>query len=114
MDEKTLLTVAASIITAIVAALVTVLLSERKKRREYKLQFQTQAVARTLLKNRRWRLRTFKTLKHHMAGFEDDELRKLLIQAGAIRFEDEAGVEVWGLVKRNQDRIDQEWGTARN
>ena len=112
--DKTLLTIIVSIATALLTAAVTVVLAERRMRREYKLQFQTQAIARSLLSHPKWRLRTFETLRHHLGGFEDDELRKVLIQAGAIRFEDAAGVEIWGLLKRNRDLLDAEWGTKGN
>jgi hypothetical protein len=38
-------------------------------------------------------------------GFSDDDLRQLLVRAGALRFEGSNGDELWGLRERNQDRL---------
>jgi hypothetical protein len=32
----------------------------------------------------KWRLRSFDVIKFHLGGFEDDDLRKMLVKAGAI------------------------------
>jgi len=34
-----------------------------------------------------------------------EELRRLLIRAGAVCFEGKDGVEMWGLRTRNEDRL---------
>src|SRR5690349_9570407 len=91
--------------TALVAAFVSFFVAERRVAREFKLQFKAEAVLRRLLKDKRWTLRTFNRLSYHVAGFEDDELRKLLVQSGAVRFTDGQGNEVWGLVERNKDLL---------
>ena len=62
--------------------------------------------ARNLLECTTWKRRTFDTLKYHLGGFEDDELRKILIRAGAIRFEED--VETWGLLERNKIELERE------
>ena len=109
---------ATTIMTAIITSLLTMgtglFLARKRMEREFKLQFQTETVIHQLLSHPRWRLRTFKTLKHHLGGFEDDELRKMLLQSGAIRFEDSEGIEVWGLLEKNHDLLDAEVGTASN
>jgi hypothetical protein len=46
-----------------------------------------------------------------VGGYEDDELRKLLIRAGAIRFEED--VETWGLISRNKSELDNETFTKK-
>src|SRR5688572_10257630 len=93
-----------TILTAVIASILTtmsgLLLAERRIKREYRLHFQAETVARKLLSDERWNLRTFDTLKRHLGGFEDDALRQILVQAGAIRFEDPNGLEVWGLLER--------------
>jgi hypothetical protein len=114
MDEKTLVTIVTSLVTALLTVAGAFALAERRIRREYRLKFQAQTIAHSLLSHPKWRLRTFATLKHHMGGFDDDALRQILIEAGAVRFYDQAGVEVWGLLKRNRDLIDREWGTKAN
>ncbi len=78
---------------------------ERKLRKEYQLQDSAERVATTLLQDSKWRLRSFKVIRHHLGGFEDNELRKLLVRAGAIRFKARGGEELWGLIERNKDRL---------
>ena len=48
---------------------------------------------------------TFAQIKRKFGGFEDDELRKILVGAGAERFKRRKdGPEMWGLTIRNQPR----------
>lgn len=89
-------------------------LAQQRIRREYLLQFRAETVAKALLSHRQWRLRTFATIKHHLGGFNDDELRRILVQAGAVRFVDAQGIEVWGLIDRNLELLEREIGTAHN
>lgn len=45
--------------------------------------------------------RTFKHLSTKIAGFEEDELRRLLVRSGAVRFhKKEDNEEMWCLVER--------------
>lgn len=45
-------------------------------------------------------MRSFKHLSTKIAGFEEDELRRLLVRAGAVRFHrNEDKEEMWCLVK---------------
>jgi hypothetical protein len=92
-------------IVSLVVALLTVVGTERKLRRDFRLEFAAEAVARRLLNDREWRLRSFEIIKHHLAGFSDDELRKVLVRAGAIHFESASGKELWGLLERNRHRL---------
>jgi hypothetical protein len=78
---------------------------ERKLQMEYKLQDSAQRVTHLLLAETQWPLRSFKVIRHHLAGFEDDELRRLLVRAGAIRFKSKSGEELWGLIDRNRHRL---------
>jgi hypothetical protein len=80
-------------------------LGEEKLRREYQLEFAAERVARALLEDARWEQRTFGTIKRHLGGFADDELRKLLVRAGAIRFSSKSGDEIWGLLDRNRAKL---------
>ena len=62
-------------------------------------------VARQLLETREAK-RTFTAIKARLGGFSDENLRQILVRAGAIRFErkkDEA--EMWGLLHRNPDEL---------
>ena len=99
---------------ALLGSGISVWLGRLRMNREFRLHFQAESVARSLLLHPKWRLRTFKTIKHHLAGFADDELRQILIRAGAVRFEDAEGIEIWGLLSRNRELLDKEYGTADN
>jgi hypothetical protein len=80
-------------------------LSEEKLRREYQLEFAAERVARALLEDARWEQRTFETIKRHLGGFADDDLRKLLVRSGAIRFYSVSSNEIWGLLDRNKEKL---------
>ena len=51
-------------------------------------------------------IRSFVTLKNYLGGFEDDELRKILVRAGAIRTFRDDGSEWWRLLSRMEEYID--------
>jgi hypothetical protein len=93
-----------ALVTAIVTALVTISISERKLRRDFGLEFAAERVAHELMQSK-WRLRSFDVIKFHLGGFEDDDLRKMLVKAGAIRFASKSGFELWGLLSRNRDLL---------
>jgi len=108
-----LTTVLTSIITAFGTAIITTLasflLQERRIKFEFaqmRTEFMAEQVARQLLEHERWQRRSFKAIKHRLGGFDDDELRKILVRAGAIRFEDRnTQEEFWGLIHRNRDAL---------
>ena len=57
---------------------------------------------RALLNHEDWKLRSFEAIKRRVKGFDDKELRQLLVRAGAVAFERGAdGEEMWGLRDRN-------------
>jgi hypothetical protein len=58
-----------------------------------------------LLESRKWEKRTFTEIRKRIGGFEDDELRKVLVRCGAIRFGDEGEAELWGLISRNKSGL---------
>jgi hypothetical protein len=59
-----------------------------------------------LLRHPQYRQRTFDTLRGRVRGFQDDELRKMLVAAGAVSFVRAAdGAELWGLIDRNQREL---------
>ena len=69
-------------------------------------ELSAERAALNLLECTPWKRRTFKALKYHLGGYDDDELRKLLIRAGALRFTDDQ--ETWGLLTRNQSELEEE------
>lgn len=103
-------TIVASMITAALTALATFLIQERRLRRDFELdrdrlrtEFMAEQVARKLLESEKWKKRSFKEIKKRLGGFEDDELRKILVRAGAVRFEGDD--ELWGLLSRNTNDL---------
>lgn len=98
-------TLLVSVVSGAIGGYGTYRVQERKLQREYQLQDSAERVARTLLSDQTWRLRSFRVIRHHLGGFEDNELRKILVRCGAIRFMSRSGQELWGLVERNSDRL---------
>ncbi len=70
-------------------------------------EFMAEQAAKSLLENDNWRKRSFVEIKKRLGGFEDDELRKILVRSGAVRFEvkDEGKTELWGLISKNQKEL---------
>jgi hypothetical protein len=98
-----------TIITAAVVAgitgLATFAIQERRLRADLRTEFMAEQVAKDLLESPDWRKRKFKEIQKRLGGFEDDELRKILVRAGAARFEKSDGTELWGLIQRNKDDV---------
>lgn len=49
--------------------------------------------------------RSFPMIRHHIGGFESNELRRLLVRAGAVRFMAQDGTEMWALWKNVSDQF---------
>lgn len=62
-------------------------------------------VAKDLLSNENWSKRSFDEIRKRLGGFEDDELRKILVRAGAVRFEGKDQQELWGLISKNESSL---------
>jgi hypothetical protein len=60
------------------------------------------AAVQELLRQSPYRMRSFEIIKYHLPGLQEDELRRILIQAGAIRWMTKSDQEVWGLLERNR------------
>jgi hypothetical protein len=97
-------------IVAIVTAIVTAGITARsqfknqqaKLREELKLEYSVETSIKQLLGNQGWELRSFAEIARHLRGFEDNELRRHLVRAGAIAFNRRKdGQEMWGLLERN-------------
>jgi hypothetical protein len=100
--EVALIAGSVSLVTAVLSALVTVFIAEKRVRRDFALDFAAERVARELMLHARWPWRSFRVIKHYLGGFDDDELRRILVRAGAIRHTSPKGVEVWCLLERNR------------
>jgi hypothetical protein len=98
-------TIVTSALTAIVTAVLTFFIQERKLRAELRTEFMAEQAARSLLENEKWEQRSFEEIKKRLGGFADDELRKILVRAGAVRFHGKEKKEFWGLISRNKHAL---------
>jgi hypothetical protein len=79
---------------------------EARLRTELRTEFMAEEAIRALLTHERWSLRSFDEIKRRVRGFSDDELRRLLVRAGAVAFDrQQTGEELWGLRERNLGRL---------
>src|SRR6185369_1965741 len=62
---------------------------------QHRTEFMAEETARHFLSHKSFTDRSFDTLRQHLGGFEDDELRKILVRAGAMRVFREDGSEWW-------------------
>jgi hypothetical protein len=68
-------TLIVSVVSGAIGGYGTYRNQERKLQKEYQLHDSAEHVARTLLSDVTWRLRSFKVIRHHLGGFEDNELQ---------------------------------------
>ena len=101
-----LVQVDAAIIAGVVSLCISLIIALVAIKRVVNLrpEFAPEGVAHAMLTDRKWPYRTFRVLKYHLGGFNDDELRKILVRAGGIRLT-AGGQEVWGLLSRNREYI---------
>jgi hypothetical protein len=76
-------------------------------REQHRTEFMAEETARALLSHKGFTDRSFETLRRHLGGFEDDELRKILVRAGAMRVYRDDGSEWWRLVSRQEEFIEK-------
>lgn len=98
-------TILTSILVALITSVATYAIQERKLKAELRTEFMAEQVAKKLLENPKWKMRDFDQIKKRLAGFDDNELRKILVRSGAVRFEGEDGKELWGLISKNEDSL---------
>ena len=79
----------------------------RMLQQQYKVEFMAEETARHFLNHKSFTDRSFDTLRNHLGGFSDDELRKILVRAGAIRVFREDGSEWWRLLSRMDEYIER-------
>jgi glutamate mutase epsilon subunit len=107
-------TILISSISALIGGLISFSLQYVKFKHEvkklnlsHKTDFMAETTAVHFLSHKSYTDRSFETLKQHLGGFNDDELRKILVRAGAIRvFRDgDESDEWWRLLSRNKEYI---------
>jgi hypothetical protein len=99
--------VVAALIAGAVAILGPVLVFKghrEKLRQERRMEDVAETAIILLLEHPRWKQRSFTQVSARLGGIHDDELRRLLVRAGAVRFMKD-GDEYWGLLDRNRDAL---------
>ena len=95
-----------TIIVAAFTGYTTFRVQERKLKQELKTEFMAEEAAKKLLSEDKWKQRSFLEISKRLGGFEEDELRKILVRAGAVRFEKSGSKEeLWGLISRNKNDL---------
>jgi hypothetical protein len=81
-------------------------LQEERLRTELRTEFMAEEAIHALLNHPRWTQRSFEEIKRRVRGFEDDELRQLLVRSGAVAFGGtNTRQEMWGLRERNEAHL---------
>ena len=97
-----------SFVTAFITGMITFLVQERKLRTELRKEFMTEQAVNLLLKHPDWKMRSFDVIRKKIGGFDENEneLRKILVGAGAVRFVRKSdNREFWGLIEKNEDKL---------
>jgi hypothetical protein len=94
-----------AVIVAAITGYITFRIQEERLKKELKTEFMAEKVAKDLLSDNRWKQRSFNAIKNRLGGFEDNELRKILVRSGAVRFESSSGEELWGLINNNKSEL---------
>jgi hypothetical protein len=77
-------------------------LQQERLRTELRTEFMAEAAIHQLLSKAKPK-RTWEELRKRIGGFSDDDLRKLLVRSGAVRYETRGTQEeLWGLIDRNE------------
>jgi hypothetical protein len=104
----------AALLGALVGGAISYLLNRqqfahqlRLAQEQHKVEFMAEETARHFLSHKSFTDRSFETLRNHLGGFSDDELRKILVRAGAIRVFREDGSEWWRLLSRMDEYIER-------
>lgn len=116
-----LISAAAALFGAVVGGAISLFLQRQKfaqdlklKQEEHKTEFMAETTARHFLNHKGYTDRSFETLKNHLGGFEEDELRKILVRAGAIRTFRDDGSEWWRLLERMDEFIAKKTGERKH
>ncbi len=98
----------------VVRGLISYFLQKQKNQQELSLlreqnktEFMAETTARHYLDHKGYTDRSFEVLESHLGGFNEDELRKILVRAGAVRVYRDDGSEWWTLLDRLDERIEK-------
>lgn len=82
-------------------------MQETRLRAQLRTEFMAEEAIVRLLRHRNCSKRSFEAIQARIGGFGDDELRRLLVRAGAVRFGNGKGEEFWGLRDRNDEELER-------
>lgn len=93
------------IVTAAITSFATFIIQKERLKEELKTEFMAEKVVAKLLSNDKWKQRSFDEIKKRLGGFQDDELRKILVRSGAVCFQGSNDEEFWGLIDKNKEKL---------
>ena len=70
-----------------------------------KTEHMAETTARYFLSHKGYTDRSFQLLSERLGGFDPDELRRILVRAGAVRYLRRDGSEFWRLLSREPEAI---------
>ena len=103
------MTIIETLLVSSIPAGLTILYTHFRFRNEmekHRSEMMSERAAKHFLSNEKFKARTFRTLKRHLGGWDndEDELRRILVRAGAIRTyrteTDGTKTELWQLMGR--------------
>lgn len=72
--------------------------------------FMAENVARHLLDHEENIYRSSSMIRHYLGGYDDNELRKILVRAGAVRVISKSGIEMWVTLENLQQNSFEKYG----
>ncbi|MDX8395177.1 MAG: hypothetical protein R8K22_02045 [Mariprofundaceae bacterium] len=114
MDDSNILSALFALGGVFIGGLISYILQRQNNahelvlmREQNKTEFMAENTAKHYLNHKGYTDRSFETLQQHLGGFEDNELRKILVRADAIRIYREDGSEWWRLLERMDEFIEK-------
>jgi len=100
-------------IVAILSGIITYVIQERSLRRQFeiekqkleqqfKLEIKTDIALTKFLNHVKFKRRSFKFMSQKLGGFDDDELRRMLVRNGAVRSYGKNNEEWWELLEESK------------
>lgn len=110
--EIAIITALSSLLGVTVGGIISYYIQKQKLEHEYRLKREdnktenmAEATVKYYLMEEKFYERSFEHLKTKLGGFEDNELRKILVRAGAVRFiRKDNQKEFWCLVERLREK----------
>lgn len=103
-----------TLLGTVIGGLISYVLQHQRFKQEIKLtqegnktEFMAENTVKHFLSHKSYTDRSFETIKKHVGGFDDDDLRKILVRAGAIRNYRDDGSEWWRLLSRMDEYIEK-------